>query len=99
METLRTSEIGKRLKEEWPDHYTAVHIELDCHPGALPELTRFRLYHEHVSWHCASTFEGCIAEVKEALSPKSERKLSGGTEVVIDTEVPNESDRSPTSSR
>ncbi len=68
---LRTSEIGKRLQEEWPDAYTSLQIELECHVGTPPRIGEFRLYHERVTWHLAATFEECIAKVKEALAVKA----------------------------
>lgn len=95
METLRTSEIGKRLKAEWPDHFTTMKLELVCKPGSLPRVAEFWVYHERVGWHSAPTFEECVAKVKEALAPKPP-PVPSDVEVVIDTEAPSESDRSPT---
>jgi hypothetical protein len=84
METLRTSEIGKRLQAEWPAAYTALQIEMNCHVGIPPRLGEIKLYHEEVSWHSAPTLEGCIAKVHEALAVKSGAKPPPRAEVVIE---------------
>ncbi len=93
METLRTSEIGKRLKEEWPDAFTQFTVRVDSHCGCPPEV-RLSVYHAG-AWCSGRTLEECIEKVKAVLAPKP--PSPGDTEVVIDTEVPDGSDRSPTS--
>lgn len=92
METLRTSDIGKRLKEEWPDAYTSLQIELDCHVGSPPRLGRFKLYHEGANWHSAATFEGCIVKVKEALAIKAGGKPPPPPDVEVVIDPPAEAD-------
>lgn len=83
MGTLRTSEIGKRLQEEWPDAYTALNITVDCHPDS-PPIVIVTVYHQHGGHHKGRTFEECIAKVKDALGPKPLPPSESDLEVVLD---------------
>lgn len=96
METLRTSEIGKRLKAEWPDAFTSFVIEVDSHTKSPPTI-RLQLYHAVAGFHDGWTLEECIEKVKAALAPKP--PPPDDAEIVIDSELPDGSDRSPTSGR
>ena len=91
MEILRTSEIGKRLKEEWPDAYTTFAVNVDSHTKTSPKV-RMQLYHEKAGWCEGRTFEECIEKVKAALAPKT--PPPDETEIVIDSEIPDGPDPS-----
>lgn len=86
---LRTSEIGKRLKEEWPDAYTTFSLNVDSHVGSPPKV-RLQLYHADThDWFDGWTLEECIEKVKAALAPKPE---PSGAEVAIELDHPAEAE-------
>ncbi len=89
METLRTSEVGKRLKEEWPGVYTTFRVVVTS-PATTPVQVELGVYHERAGHHEAPTLEECIEKVKAALAPKP--PPPDDTDVVIDTEASSGSD-------